>query len=228
MTDALSVTVAVACGYLLGSIPTAYLLARWRRGIDIRRYGSGNVGASNVGRHVGRAYFAAVVAFDMLVKGAGSVVVARALGLELPFQVLAALAAVAGHNWSVFLWFAGGRGLAVIGGGLLILAWRELLISLAVALLGGRAFRSNALWFGIAMVLLPLEALLLREAVPVVFFCAATLAATILKRLLSNPDAAAPRPRWRDVALPRLLYDRDTWEARDWVDRTPEDAGHTP
>ncbi|MDO8751506.1 MAG: glycerol-3-phosphate acyltransferase [Dehalococcoidia bacterium] len=224
MTEPLVLAAAVAYGYLVGSIPTAYLVARWRRGIDIRRYGSGNVGASNVARQVGKVSFAVVAAFDVLAKGVGSVVVARALGLDVQFQALAALMAVAGHNWSVYLRFSGGRGLSVVAGGLLLLAWEELVASLAIAFLGWLAFRNIALWFGIALVLLPVWALLLREPAAIVLFCVAALAVTALKRLLSNPGMAPSGLRWRDMAIPRLLYDRDTWKAGDWVKRKPEDA----
>ena len=67
MSEGPAVALALAYGYLVGSIPTAYLAARWVKGIDLRRYGSGNIGSSNVAAHVGKAYFAPVVAFDLLV-----------------------------------------------------------------------------------------------------------------------------------------------------------------
>ncbi|MSQ21790.1 MAG: acyl-phosphate glycerol 3-phosphate acyltransferase [Dehalococcoidia bacterium] len=226
MTDVLAVTVAVAYGYLTGSIPTAYLVARWRRGIDIRRYGSGNVGASNVGRQVGKTSYVIVGLFDILIKGMGSVVTARALGLEVQLQALAALAAVVGHNWSIYLRFSGGRGLTVIGGSLLLLAWKEAVISLAVAFLGWLAFRGIALWFGIALVLLPVWALLLGEPATIILLSVALLVVSALKRLLSNPGGAQSPLPWRKVAIPRLLYDRDTWKEGDWLNRKPDDVEH--
>ena len=175
-------------------------------------------------RHVGRGHFLAVAFFDVLVKGAGSVLVARWLGLGPSYQALAAVAAVAGHNWSAYLKFSGGRGLSVVAGSLLVLAWKELVASLAVALLGWLIFRSVALWFGIALVLLPVWALLLGGPPTIVLFCVALLVATALKRLLSNPGTAPAGLRWRDMAIPRLLYDRDTWKAGDWVTRKPDDS----
>ena len=226
MTDALLVTVALAYGYLVGSIPTAYLVARLKRGIDIRQYGSGNVGASNVARHLGKGYFAPVVAFDALVKGAASVVLARVLGVAPEYQALAALLAVMGHNWSVYLRFSGGRGIAVGIGGLLVLAWKALLAYLVIFFLGWIIFRSTALWFGIALAALPLGAGALGEPATVVMFCIALLAVSALKRLLSNPGTAPPGLRWRDMAMSRLLYDRDTPGAKGWVGRTPEET-HT-
>ena len=111
-------------------------------------------------------------------------------------------------------------------GGLLLLAWEELVVSLAVAFLGWLAFRSIALWFGIALALLPVWALLLGEPYAIVLYCVAALAVTALKRLLSNPGTAPPGVRWRDMALYRLLYDRDTPKSGDWAERKPEDADH--
>ncbi len=226
MNDLLPIAVAVTCGYLVGSVPTAYLVARWMRGIDIRRYGSGNVGASNVGQHVGGAFFVLVAAFDAFVKGSGSVLLARVLGLDLPYQAVAALLAVVGHNWSAYLRFSGGRGLTVVTGALLVLAWKEAVASLAVFFLGWLVFRNGALWSGIAVVLLPLWALLLGGPPTIVLLCVALLVITAMKRLLANPGTGAPGFRWRDVALYRLLYDRDTLRESDWVDRKPEGADH--
>lgn len=213
--------VALGYAYLVGSVPTAYIVARLRKGVDIRRYGSGNIGASNAGRHVGKAWFFVVVAFDSLVKGAASVGLARALGLDLDYQVLAALIAITGHNWSAYIGFSGGRGLSVASGVLLVLAWKEFVALLGVAVLGWLVFRSAGLWFGIALLLLPIWAILFAEPVEIVVFCVALLLVSALKRVLSNPGTAPEGLRWREMAIPRLLYDRDTSNAGDWTKRTP-------
>ena len=124
--------VAVAImGYLLGSIPFGLLVGRRAANVDIRQYGSGKVGAANVLRIVGGKAATAVLALD-LAKGALAVVFAGLIVGEsyvlvgelswgrLVAQVLAALAAVVGHNWSVFLKFkGGGRGVATFFGGLI-------------------------------------------------------------------------------------------------------------
>ena len=227
MNDALLIMVSVAYAYLVGSLPTAYLVARFRRGVDIRLYGSGNIGASNAGRHVGKGWFVVVAAVDSLVKGAASVGLARALGLDLGYQALAALVAVSGHNWSAYLRFSGGRGLSVASGSLLVLAWKELVALLGVAALGWLVFRSAGLWFGIAMLLLPIWALLFREPVEIVVFCVALLLVSALKRVLSNPGTSSKGLRWRDMAVPRLLYDRDTSGAGNWTERTPGEGEDT-
>ncbi len=124
----------VIIGYLLGSIPIGYLLTRRQTKVDIRAYGSGKTGATNVLRTVGRKWAILVAALDIC-KGALAVVIAGLIvgsdyllvgnsglwWLLTSAQVLAALAAVAGHIWSPFLKFKGGRGVATFFGGLVAL-----------------------------------------------------------------------------------------------------------
>jgi glycerol-3-phosphate acyltransferase PlsY len=121
-------------GYLLGSIPIGYLLGRRQGKVDIRSIGSGKTGAANVFRTAGRKWGLLVAALDIC-KGALAVVVAGLIirgdyllvgdsslwWLLTSAQVLAALAAVAGHIWSPFLKFKGGRGVATFFGGLVAL-----------------------------------------------------------------------------------------------------------
>ncbi len=122
----------VIIGYLLGSIPFGALVGKRVAKVDIREYGSGKTGTTNVLRVAGRKAAALVVILDVL-KGALAVVFAGLIigggylevggygvGL-LTAQSLAALAAIAGHNWSVFLKFKGGRGVATFFGGLIAL-----------------------------------------------------------------------------------------------------------
>ncbi len=122
----------VIIGYLLGSIPFGVLIGRRGTGVDVRQYGSGKIGATNVLRTAGRKAAAMVVSLDLLkgvlavvfaglIVGRGYLVVGNfALG-TLVAQVMAALAAMAGHNWSIFLKFHGGRGVATFFGGLIAL-----------------------------------------------------------------------------------------------------------
>jgi glycerol-3-phosphate acyltransferase PlsY len=113
--------IAVVLGYLLGSIPTAYIVTRLAKGEDVRRLGGGNVGGLNVYREVGFLP-AAVVAVVDLGKGIAAVAIAYWLfGLSAPFVLAAALAAVVGHNWMLFLKFSGGKGMGPAIGGLFVL-----------------------------------------------------------------------------------------------------------
>jgi len=108
--DIVTGLLAIIIGYLLGSIPSAYIVTRLVKGKDIRQLGGGNVGGLNVFREVGPWPALAVGIFD-LVKGAMAVAIAYWLLALLPlFVMLAGLAAVVGHNWMVFLKFSGGKG----------------------------------------------------------------------------------------------------------------------
>lgn len=103
--------VGAAVGYALGSIPTGLLVGRFARGIDIREYGSGTTGFTNVLRTAGLRWGAVALLGD-LAKGVIPVVIARLLSDEPYVQAVAGLTAVAGHDWPVFAGFRGGRGVA--------------------------------------------------------------------------------------------------------------------
>ncbi|MDD5657813.1 MAG: glycerol-3-phosphate 1-O-acyltransferase PlsY [Elusimicrobia bacterium] len=106
----------VALSYLAGGIPTGYLAARRCKGIDIRQYGSGNPGTANVYRVAGTAAGAVTLAVDFL-KGCLPVVLARGRFPDDPlFAVLCGAAAIVGHDWTVFLGFRGGKGVATSAG----------------------------------------------------------------------------------------------------------------
>lgn len=104
---------------MLGSVPAAAWLAR-ARGIDIRKVGSGNSGATNILRSLGKGPAFAVALFDIL-KGALAVGLAHLLGLEAPWVSVCAVAAVLGHNFSPFLSFRGGKGVATSFGTVTVL-----------------------------------------------------------------------------------------------------------
>ncbi|MBI4971356.1 MAG: glycerol-3-phosphate 1-O-acyltransferase PlsY [Candidatus Omnitrophica bacterium] len=107
----------LAASYLIGAIPTAFIAGKLAKGIDIRDHGSGNVGASNVFRVIGKGWGSAVLTFDML-KG-----FVPAFFFPLYYHtdskllgLLFGIAAVVGHNWTVFLKFKGGKGVATSAG----------------------------------------------------------------------------------------------------------------
>ena len=113
-------------GYLLGSIPSGFLAGQWCKGIDLRTIGSGSTGATNVLRNVGKGPALAVFLVDVA-KGAAAVLLARSLNSTSALidwiQVLAGLAALAGHIWPVWLGFKGGKAVATGFGMFLGLAW---------------------------------------------------------------------------------------------------------
>ena len=211
--------------YLIGAVPAAYLVGRFVKGVDIRGYGSGNVGGTNVFYHVGRKWAVSLSILEIVVKGALPVWIGRyVLGLEQSSVqlVLAPLLASVGHNWSVFLKFQGGRGIAVATGSLLGLS-PILAAGFGVVGLGGWALtRSSGVWVLISMALLPVWAVLSREPAVISYYCLALLGVTVLKRLLSNwTPLPEELPRGK-VLFNRLFRDRDVDDRAEWVRRVPD------
>ena len=164
VNEVVSGVIAVIVGYLLGSFPSAYLITRWLTGKDIRQLGGGNAGARNTYREVGLRAGIAVAVLD-IAKGAAAVALAHWL-LDAPlyggevqfFILLTALAAVAGHMWSVYLKFTGGNGLAATIGGLVIIMPWELLIVLGLMLILTAFTRNPVLSLNISLLSLPVSA----------------------------------------------------------------------
>lgn len=115
------IVAVLAASYLIGSISFGYLIGRLVGHTDVRRSGSGNLGATNVLRTLGWKPALAVLVLDML-KGTLAVWLARSSGATPLVQSLAALAAVAGHDWPVWLGFQGGRGVATSVGAMAVFA----------------------------------------------------------------------------------------------------------
>jgi acyl phosphate:glycerol-3-phosphate acyltransferase len=134
----------IILGYIIGSIPIGLLVSRFHAKKDIRQFGSGKIGTTNVLRTAGTKAAAMVLVGDVLkgvlavslaglIFGDGLLVVGN-FGLgTLVAQVMAALATIAGHNWSIFLKFKGGRGVATFFGGMVALCP-------PAALIGGEVF----------------------------------------------------------------------------------------
>ena len=118
---ALQYVVVVALAYLSGSLSWGYMLLRWRLGTDVRQHGSGRTGMSNVLRTGGGKMAALVFALDVG-KGVVAVMMAKEATGASGAEVAAALAALVGHNWPVFLGFRGGRGILTALGGLSMMA----------------------------------------------------------------------------------------------------------
>jgi acyl phosphate:glycerol-3-phosphate acyltransferase len=157
----------VAGAYLLGSIPFGYLVAK-AKGVDIRTAGSGNIGATNAMRVLGKPAGIAVLLLDAL-KGwvaagmfadfaAQHLFAAPSAGLTAQCQVLAGVAAVLGHNYTCWLKFKGGKGIATTAGVYLVLAPWALLIALGVFLLAVVTTRFVSVGSIAAAVALPVAA----------------------------------------------------------------------
>ena len=217
--------VLVAAAYLLGSIPSAFLLARYLRGIDIREYGSGNVGASNVMAHLGLRTGIALGVFDTLFKGTMPVVVANLLGQSLLVQAAVAIASIAGHNWSAYLKFTGGRGISIGIGVLLGMGlWVELGIGLfLIGLMGRVVMKDTGIWSLVSFLALPVSAILLGRPPEVVYMLGGMALMLVLKRLVGNwewPSTGRYGPA--RVLLHRFLWDRDVPKQEAWTGRMPD------
>ena len=128
MTPLAAVPASVALGYFAGALPWGLWLGRWFRGVDVRTLGSGNLGATNVYRALGPGLGIATLVLDML-KGALPVWAAGALPLAARFpggaewcRLTVGFSAIAGHVWTVFAGFRGGKGVATTAGVLLALS----------------------------------------------------------------------------------------------------------
>jgi len=210
--------IAVVIGYLLGSIPTAYIVTRLAKGKDVRQLGGGNVGGLNVYREVGFLP-AAVVAVVDLGKGAAAVAIACwLLNASIPltlanvsqqlFVLAAALAAVVGHNWMLFLKFSGGKGMGPAIGGLFVLLplygySLGLAFFFAVAFILFIITRNVALSMGAGLLSLPFIAWLGMQSTPFIIF-SVVLGLIILAKFIPTALAAAARTR----SVKGFVFDR--------------------
>lgn len=221
--EALWVALLTIGAYLLGSVPTSYIAGRALRGIDVRDYGSGSVSGSNVWETVARWAVVPVGIADVL-KGFIPVFVAQIAGFPLLAQGIIGLAAIAGHSWSVFLRFSGGRGIATLLGVLTVFAvfghWELLLVFVGVWVLGIAVLNTptGAL---IAQVALPVASWAFGEPLSLTLCLLAMSLLLIAKRLEANQGVRAFSGDWRRVALYRLLFDRDISQREAWVRRKP-------
>jgi acyl phosphate:glycerol-3-phosphate acyltransferase len=122
---------AAVIAYLIGSFPTAYVIGKFTRGIDVSRNGTGNIGAMNAYEVTGSRTIGIAVGIVDILKGLLVVMVAQ-YQLGLTASVIAASFAVLGHNYSIFMKFKGGRGLATAAGSLLIIEPLSVIVYLLV------------------------------------------------------------------------------------------------
>ncbi len=227
--DIIGDMIFIIAAYLWGGIPTAYLVARMRSGIDIRNYGSGNVGASNALVQLGAKAGVAIGLFDLIGKGILPVLLARLLDASLAVQVAVGLAAVTGHNWSPFIRFTGGRGVGTAGGVVLAFAlWHEAIIAaILIAGLGRFVLKDTGLLTLIAMAALPLSAIavgmlgLADRPMEIVIMCVFIGVLLAAKRMTANWERPSDGQPIIQTLICRILWDRDVPRQQDWTKRTP-------
>lgn len=207
----------MVAAYVIGSIPAAYLVAKRTRGIDLKKFGSRNAGASNLLQATKSKPIASIVIVWDIGKGILMVWLARTLGLSIVQQVLVGLAAIAGHNWSVFLGFSAGRGvLSTIGVALFLMPWgTPIFCGIAAFTLWRMA---SPLPILLAIAALPLSAwLLTHEEFAVVMGLLAMFLMMVVRRLTAPLPEGVPLSK--DVLVNRFLYDRDIKEGQEWINR---------
>jgi glycerol-3-phosphate acyltransferase PlsY len=192
----LTLAVVLIGSYLLGSIPFGYLAGRIAR-IDIRNCGSGNVGATNVIRTLGKGYGYPVFALDFL-KGFGAVKISIMIATQAQsewnspemFGIVAAISSVLGHSFPVWLGFKGGKGVATSAGAFFALAPIAVLVGVAIWILTFWLTRYVSVASIAAAAALPLIILittwLSRTTEKLLFYSSVCLAAVVIWRHRSN------------------------------------------
>ncbi|SFF94960.1 acyl-phosphate glycerol-3-phosphate acyltransferase [Desulfotomaculum arcticum] len=170
---------AAVASYLIGSIPFGFILARYAKGIDIRQFGSGNIGATNVWRTLGPVPGIIVLLLDMS-KGVASVFIGRHLG-GAGTELIAAFFALCGHSWPVFIKFKGGKIVATGGGIILAISPLTTLIALIVLLITVGISRYVSLGSIMAAITVPVTMIILRMNILYILFGVVIAAFVIYK-----------------------------------------------
>lgn len=170
--------VGIVIAYFIGNLDFAYIMVRAVRGEDVRNYGSGNAGTTNVLRTMGLRYAVPVFVLDAL-KGTVVIVLARLAGFDPTFTALCGAAVLCGHNWPVCLGFRGGKGTATSIGMFAALDIQVCLICVIIGLIFLFVFRMMSLTSIVGMVVLPFVIFFLRgvspELVLGIFMCLSTV-----------------------------------------------------
>jgi glycerol-3-phosphate acyltransferase PlsY len=220
-------------GYLMGAIPTAYLAARWTRGIDLRQYGSGNVGGANLIK-LGARWIAIMVGFFDVGKAMPAVWVAHLVGLSPTQQVVIGIAAVVGHNWPVYLRFSGGRGIATTIGVAFIVPlvnglvpW-SLIAFLAIMIINVLTVRRIPEGIGIAVAVMPIVSWAAGEPLELILGFVAMFIIMVIRRLTPPRTPASASVPTGELLLNRFLFDRDIRDRETWINQRrvkPEKEG---
>ena len=203
--------------YLLGSIPSSYIASRLLKGIDIRSYGSGVSSGSNVWHSVSPSVGVTVVTLDIL-KGIVPVAISYYV-LEFPIWAagIVGLAVIAGHSWSIFLRFHGGRGVSTMMGSLMTLAPLVVLVFVVIMLFGFIIFKNSPISMLLGIAATPLASLGLGNPPGFTLCVFGMMLLLITKRLVA--ERTIPPGEWKRVMIYRLFLDRDTRNREAWIYR---------
>ena len=217
----------IPAAYLLGSVPAAYLAAKWSRGIDIRKFGSGSVGASNILRTTSKWLVIPVTIFDFG-KGMLAIWLAQLLGLGAAEQITVGIFAIIGHNWPIFLRFKGGRGMLTSLGVITMLSPKLGLIILVISY-SLAPFKQLAVGVFIALASLPLfswflsQPLDIEERLTITMGFLALALLGFIRRLLTPRTELSKSVHPTQLFINRLLFDRDIRNREAWISRRPSE-----
>ena len=217
--------------YLLGAVPTGYLATKWYRGTDIRKVGTGKVGAANV-LNAGTWWLALIVAAFDIGKGAFVVLVAKMMHLEPVYQIIAGLFAIVGHDWSIYLRFnSGGRGVFVSLGVITMISWKMGLIALIGPYLLFAPFKQVALGVFLVFATFPFLAyfftgpLGVQDKVAITCgFAALGITGFIARTAVHRTELSKGRSLDK-VIIYRLLFDRDIADRKLWNSQAIKNRG---
>ena len=219
--------ILVSGAYLLGSVPVSNIAAKLSKGIDLREYGTGQVGGGNLWRMTSWKVALPVTLFDIF-KGVVMVLAAHSIGLDISRQLVVGVAVIIGHNWSVFLRFGGGRGLGTAGGVVIILPiineitpWVTIAF-VGIIVIGRLVMRSSPLPVLIAFTTLPITSWWLDMSLSVTLVFLVVLIVVVVKRLMAQSIAETGSISKRRIFFYRLLYDRDIPDRKAWMYRKPK------
>lgn len=219
-----SFVLLLIASYFLGSIPSAYLMGKWLRGVDIRKIGSGNVGVTNLIHATSVPIALPAIVID-LAKGIVPLWIANVIGLGPSQQAAIAVASVVGHNWPIFLNFNGGRGALTTLGVTLFLPlfngyfpW-EIIVFFAIMITSLFAFHNIPVGFMISVATFPLVSWLSGKPLGITLGFMALFIILVVRRLAVPISPEAMSLSTQELLLNRLLYDRDIKDRESWLSR---------
>ena len=215
-----SILILVCC-YFLGSVPSAFLATKLRGDKNIFEVGSGTLGSANVIKHAGFLVGIFVGVYDLVAKGILPVLVMHSIDIEVMVQGMGILMLLAGHNWSVFTKFRGGRGVMTAAGALIGLGmWGEIiLLGIVFGLVGRLFYKDMGFWTFVSMIMLPVICYGSGRSAEIIYLVGMMAALLIIKRLMANSRVDRSESV-KMVFLRRLIWDRDISSRKGWVEGT--------
>ena len=215
----------ILLSYLWGAIPTSYLVAKYYAKIDITKRGSQNVVASNLATNTNPFIGYLIGAFDAFGKGSLPVLIFLYI---IPVQyeitpILCGLVSIAGHNWSPYIKFKGGRGLSTAIGLLFAFQmWPHILLgTLFIGIMGRIVTKDNAFWAFVTIIMLPIITLATTSQ-SIEHSLIISLGITCLliaKRITSNSHPNLENNKYREILIYRIIWDRDLKDHKQWINR---------